>query len=154
MGDNDLLQTLSGETVKRSLQETFDKHLKKLLGLIGMSGGKAADDVFLSQCESDEERALVRELCDEIDDYHANQRRLAEAMSDNPSLTEGEWLEEQLLAEANQLAQHLGQRDLTGDEREALVDELQQSLMAEAESEGELLDKQLDGMKKEMEDKR
>lgn len=154
MGDNDLLQTLSGETVKRSLLETFDKHLKKLLGLIGMGNGKATNDVFVSQCESDEERALVRELCDEIDDYHANQRRLAEAMRDNPSLTEGEWLEEQLLAEADQLAQHLGQRDLTDGEREAIVAELQQSLMAEAESECELLDKQLDGMAKEMEDKR
>lgn len=143
MDDDNILNILSDATVREELLRLSVGNVEKMLAALDSRGGKPVNEVLSCYGESEEERMLVNELCDEIDDYHGNVQRLRDAKLSDPSLTEGRWLEEQLAAEVEVLSQYAEGRSLTGEERSRLLDHLQQSLMRETEEEGRLLDRDI-----------
>lgn len=152
MEDDNLLKTLAREDVREEIQASFTNYLKTLIAALKNKNGKTTTETLMEHGKSDEEQALISELCEDIDAYHDNVKRCREAISQTPSLTEGAWLEQQLLAEANMLAQELEKRNLTNEEQQTLLQQLQQELMAEAEKESNMLNNELNTIGKEMEE--
>lgn len=152
MDDDNILNVLSDATVREELLQLSAENVEKMLADLDNKGGKPVNEVLSCYGESEEERRLINELCDEIDDYHGNVQRLRDAKLGDPSLTEGRWLEEQLTAEAEIISQYAEGRSLTEEERSRLKVLLQQSFMSETEMETQLLDREISAAESEASD--
>lgn len=125
------------EAERASWIERFLDSFKRLLNLADNRGDKQINDVLAEIGESDEEKALIREQCEEIDSFHESIKKLQSAKKEDPELTEGEWLCNEIEADVQELVQKNENRNLTDEElkalRNSIVEALDKEIVAEAE---------------------
>lgn len=125
------------EAERASWIERFLDSFKRLLRLADNRGKKQINDVLAEIGESDEEKALIREQCEEIDLFHESIKKLQSAKKEDPELTEGEWLCNEIEANVQELVQKNENRNLTDEElkalRNSIVEALDKEIVAEAE---------------------
>lgn len=138
MVGNDINGILADKAVREKLLQSLAENIKRLLAALENGNGKSVNDILAEQAASEEESKIIREVCEDIDDFHSNVQSFREACQANPSLTDGQWLEQQVMGDMETLAQHLEHRGLTEEERRGIVEALRQSLLEEAEAECQL----------------
>ena len=73
------------------LEQAFFKHLRSLLDLVRGKSGKELDDLLVEQGRAEEEKRVIREMCEETDLEHEMMTELMNSDADP-----GEWLEKQI----------------------------------------------------------
>lgn len=131
---------------KKSWLEKFSSVIKDLFNKTRNRENKSINDVLAECAESDEEKALIRAQCEEIDNFYENRKRLEEAKAENPDLKEGDWLLREVENDLNEVIRNVEGRDLTPEEKKELRDKIEEQLDAEIENEAKCLDEELDAM--------
>lgn len=101
----------------------FIDGFKQLLGLLNErkeSKSTFAKDLINSG-ESEEEKSLIRTMCEEIDAFYKARTEMIKAKQENPTLTTGEWFENELISLGNEITQTAEQRNLTPEEAKSFI---------------------------------
>lgn len=73
------------------MQKGFLKYLKKLIDLFSGKGTEDINKALIEEGDSILEKQLIAGMCEEVDAYHENMRKLKISGKDS-----GEWLEEEI----------------------------------------------------------
>lgn len=73
------------------MQKSFLKYLKKLLSLFSGGNAENIDKTLLEEGDTILEKQLIAEMCEEVDAYHENMKKLKASGKDSD-----EWLKEEI----------------------------------------------------------
>lgn len=135
---------------KESWIKRFVENFKRLLHLAENRGDKPINDTLAEAGESEEEKRLIREQCEEIDAFHANIKELERAKEEDSELTNGEWLYREVEKEMQDIAQKLESRALTAEELKELKKKIVGALDEEIAAEAKGLDEEFELIEKEV----
>lgn len=140
--EKNIIDILSQENTQKGLLQSFFEGLKRMFSQIKENRNINVDELVVSQGQTDEEKQILKEICDDIHSFNSNFRDLHDSKIKNPSLTDTEWLESKMEDEANALANTLEHRDITDNERSILKDEFIKKLDEQIEQESDMLNKE------------
>lgn len=141
--EDTLMKILSQKETQNGLLKSFFECLKRMFSKIKEDKNIDVDDLVVSQGQTDEEKEILKEICDDIHSFNSNFRELHDSKTISPSLTDTEWLEGKMEKEANALANTLEQRDITAEEKFLLKEEFIKKLDEQIEQESEMLSKEI-----------
>lgn len=133
MQNQNQMEILTQEEARKGLLEKFKEHLGKLFAV--MKAGGKVEDVAMESAQGEEEKETLKLMLDEIHGYHQNLRDLHAEQEADPDLTESEWLEKKLQETAKDWVREVENREMTPDEKDALMKEYNRALDDEIERE-------------------
>ena len=113
-------------------EETFFTHLRSLLNLVRGKKDKELDDLLAEQGRSEEEKRVIREVCEEIDLKHEMMTDLMKSDKEP-----GEWLEKQIEETVTEMFPNATAEDIE-EVKEAVLD----SMETEIEHDAKMLEKE------------
>lgn len=137
------MKILSQKETQNGLLQSFFEGLKRMFSKIKEDKNIDVDELVVSQGQTDEEKEILKEICEDIHSFNSNFRELHDSKTISPSLTDTEWLEGKMEKEANALANTLEQRDITAEEKFLLKEEFIKKLDEQIEQESEMLSKEI-----------
>ncbi len=143
-------ETNRTEFDKKTWVTQFIENFKHLLHLSSNTDNRITNDMLVQIGENDEEKELIQEICEEIDNFHANIREIENEQQSNPELSEGEWLSQKMEEEMQDIAQKLEGRNLTADELKEFRKKVNQAQDIEIETEAKALEEESEFMKQEL----
>ena len=143
-------ETNGTEFDKKTWVTQFIENFKHLLHLSSKTDNGITNDMLVQIGENDEEKELIQEICEEIDNFHANIREIENEQQSNPELSEGEWLSQKMEEEMQDIAQKLEGRNLTADELKEFRKKVNQAQDIEIETEAKALEEESEFMKQEL----
>ena len=143
-------ETNGTEFDKKTWVTQFIENFKHLLHLSSNTDNGITNDMLVQIGENDEEKELIQEICEEIDNFHANIREIENEQQSNPELSEGEWLSQKMEEEMQDIAQKLEGRNLTADELKEFRKKVNQAQDIEIETEAKALEEESEFMKQEL----
>lgn len=143
-------ETNGTEFDKKTWVTQFIENFKHLLHLSSNTDNRITNDMLVQIGENDEEKELIQEICEEIDNFHANIREIEKEQQSNPELSEGEWLSQKMEEEMQDIAQKLEGRNLTADELKEFRKKVNQAQDIEIETEAKALEEESEFMKQEL----
>lgn len=115
------------------LQQSFFYHLRKLLDLMPGRTEDEVNDLLTKQADSEEEKKVFREICEEVDIEHKLKDELA-----NSSMDSGEWLEREIENTTKELYP-----DATPEEIEMVKQKVEDGMEDEIGAEAESLEEEM-----------
>lgn len=143
-------ETNGTEFDKKTWVTQFIENFKHLLHLSSKTDNGITNEMLVQIGENDEEKELIQEICEEIDNFHANIREIENEQQSNPELSEGEWLSQKMEEEMQDIAQKLEGRNLTADELKEFRKKVNQAQDIEIETEAKALEEESEFMKQEL----
>lgn len=141
--EDTLMKILSQKDTQNGLLKSFFEGLKRMFSKIKEDNNIDVDELVISQGQTDEEKEVLKEICEDIHSFNSNFRELHDSKTISPSLTDTEWLEGKMEKEANELANTIEQRDITSEEKFLLKEEFIKKLDEQIEQESEMLSKEI-----------
>lgn len=125
------------EEEQKSWILTFTDTIKKFFK-ISNSSKNISNDAFIKIGESEEEKNLIREQCEEIDSFYENRTNLVEDKKGNQELRDGDWMLQELEKEANEICKASEGRNMTLEEilefRQKVKEQLDKKIISESEA--------------------
>lgn len=143
MEENNLIITEENEKDwKKRFLDFINRFLEIWKRRKDKSSEKSLEDELLEQAKSDEEKKVLKELFLDIDEYHAEMTNVMNAIEKDENLTPGEWMEQQIYENVDNLASKITDegRKLNEDEKEQLKILICDVMDTELEAETDKLD--------------
>lgn len=143
MEENNLIITEENEKDwKKRFLDFINRFLEIWKRRKDKSSEKSLEDELLEQAKSDEEKKVLKELFLDIDEYHAEMTNVMNAIEKDENLTPGEWMEQQIYENVDNLASKITDegRKLNEDEKEQLKILICDVMDTELEAETDELD--------------
>ncbi len=115
------------------LQQSFFTHLRNLFGLTSGESEDDVDEILLNQASNEEEKKVIRAICDKVEIEHRLMSNLKKSGMDS-----GEWLEHEIENTLKELYP-----EATPEEIEMVKDRVQNGMEEEIEAEVDSLEDEL-----------
>lgn len=117
----------------KELQESFMKHLRSLMDFTSGKSEHEVNEILIEQAGSEEEKRVIREICEDIDLEHQLMQDLEQSEMDP-----GEWLESQIENSVKEMIP-----DATPDDIETVKDKVAECMEDDLKYEAEEFDKEI-----------
>lgn len=117
----------------KELQESFFKNLKKMLHLSSGKTDNEIDEILIGQADSEEEKQVIRDICQEVDEEHLLMDNLV-----NSNKEPGEWFEIFISETTKELYPNA-----TGEDIEMVLKTVEDGMEKEIETDADRLDEEL-----------
>ena len=117
----------------KELQESFMKHLRSLMDFTSGKSEHEVNEILIEQAVSEEEKRVIREICEDIDLEHQLMQDLEQSEMDP-----GEWLESQIENSVKEMIP-----DATPDDIETVKDKVAECMEDDLKYEAEEFDKEI-----------
>lgn len=117
----------------KNLLQSFIKHLRTLLDLTSEKSEDDVNEILIKQANSEEEKRVFREICEDIDLEHRLMQEL-----ENSGIDSGEWLERKIESEVKELIP-----DATAEDIERVKEEVANNMEEEIKQDAEEFEKEI-----------
>lgn len=126
---------------RKSFLTTLSEHMKRIADLFSKSDNKSANDKIIFAGRTEEEKDQLKEMCEEIDDYHRDLKELR-----GSELSPGKWLDKKIDKELEAADSEVTHED-KDNVKEFVMNEFKKDIEAQTDALSDELDITSDNIK-------